>query len=353
MKLLAGLAIASLAAAAPTPVVPTKEESVPVGLGVSLQMDGNSKVKAIVTNNGKNDLKVLKSGTFLDSSAVEKTQIFSGNNTVPFDGVRVSIHTGYLTDNCFQQIPAGKSIEFDFDVAETHDLSAGGQYSVQASGVLSFAEENSTTLIGSIPFKSNLLEADIDGAQAYKVRKASQKRSAVQGDCTGDRLVAVVNALSRSTSLATAAQQAAQSGPDSKMIEYFKSADSGTRDTVAAVYGRVAAETGSTTSGVANLYCSDPYGACSDGVLAYTVPGLNYMAYCDLFFNALPATTSMCHAQEQGTTVLHEVTHLSQIKGTSDYGGYGYDFVRSLSAEQNINHADTYALFANAINLGC
>ncbi|KAF4948064.1 hypothetical protein FSARC_13836, partial [Fusarium sarcochroum] len=65
------------------------------------------------------------------------------------------------------------------------------------------------------------------------------------------------------------------------------------------------------------------------------------------------ATTSSCHGQDQGNTNLHEMTHLNQIKGTSDYGGYGYDFIQSLSADQNINHADTYALFANAISLGC
>lgn len=58
---------------------------------------------------------------------------------------------------------------------------------------------------------------------------------------------------------------------------------------------------------------------------------------------------------------LHEMTHLTQIAGTSDCmfmpdrsaaklstiltdessdGGYGYNFVRSLTAAQNIRHAD-------------
>ncbi|KAH6894465.1 Deuterolysin metalloprotease family-domain-containing protein [Thelonectria olida] len=348
MKLLAGLALASLAAAAPM-----VEKRASSGLDVSLQMDGNSKVKAVITNNGNKNLKVLKSGTFLDSSAVEKAEVYSGNQSVAFDGVRVSIHTDYLTDSAFQAIPAGESIEVEFDVAEMHDLSISGTYSILTSGALSYAEENSTTLIGSVPFSSNKLEAVIDGAEAYSVRTAFQKRSIVQPDCTGDRLTTITNALARSNSLATAAHQAAQSGADAKMIEYFKSASADTRSTVAGVYGRIATETGSTTGGNAKFYCSDPYGACSDGVLAYTVPGLSYMAYCDLFFTALPATTSTCHAQEQGTTVLHESTHLTQIKGTLDYGGYGYDFLRSLTAEQNINHADTYALFANAIGLGC
>lgn len=37
------------------------------------------------------------------------------------------------------------------------------------------------------------------------------------------------------------------------------------------------------------------------------------------------------------------MTHLTQIRGTSDYNGYGYNFVRSLTAAQNLNHADTYS----------
>lgn len=358
MKLLAGLAFASLAAAVPVFQRQPLYQRAPTGLGVELQMEGNSKVKAIITNNGKNNLKVLKSGTFLDTSAVEKAQVFSatsnGTVPVPFDGVRVNLHMASLTDAAFQRIPSGQSIEVEFDVAELHDLSSGGTYGILSSGALSFAEENSTTLIGSVPFHSNTIETVVDGIQAFKVKSAfAKKRSVVQSDCTGDRLTATYSALGRCAGLAQAAQLAAQSGSDAKMIEYFKSASAETRSTVAGVYSRIAQECSSTTGGNANFYCTDVYGACSDGVLAYTVPGLNYMAYCDLFFTALQIETTTCHGQEQGTTVVHEATHLNQVKGTSDYGGYGYDFTKSLTAAEELNHADTYALFANAINLGC
>lgn len=45
---------------------------------------------------------------------------------------------------------------------------------------------------------------------------------------------------------------------------------------------------------------------------------------------------------------VHEATHLLQIKGTTDQSGcYGYACIRSLTADQNLNHADTYAEFAN------
>ncbi|KAL7918030.1 hypothetical protein ACQKWADRAFT_305233 [Trichoderma austrokoningii] len=53
---------------------------------------------------------------------------------------------------------------------------------------------------------------------------------------------------------------------------------------------------------------------------------------------------AICHAQDQANTVVHESTYLSQVKGTQGYGGYGYNFIQPLSASQNIDHADTYAL---------
>ncbi|KAH7271016.1 hypothetical protein FSOLCH5_003887 [Fusarium solani] len=349
MKLLAGLALASMAVAAPL-----VEKRAPTPLNVSLEMQGNSKIKAVITNNGKSNLKLLKSGTFLDSTAVEKAQVYSGEKNIPFDGVRVALDTSRLEETAFQRIPSGESIEVDFDIAEFHDLSAGGKFNILAEGALSFAQDDSTELIGSVPFYSNRIEAEVDGPQAFSVRTAfHHKRTQVQSDCSGDKLAITQQALSRCSSMASKAQQAAASGSGDKMKEYFKSDSYETRQTVADVFGRIASECGSTNSGDSRYYCSDVYGACQSGVLAYTVPGASYMAYCDLYFQQLPATTTSCHGQDQAQTNVHEMTHLSQIKGTSDYGGYGYNFLQSLSADQNINHADTYALFANAIELGC
>ncbi|KAF4970576.1 hypothetical protein FZEAL_10007 [Fusarium zealandicum] len=349
MKLLAGLALASMAVAAPL-----VDKRAPTPLDVKLQMHGNSKIKAVITNHGKNNLKLLKSGTFLDSAAVEKAQVFSGEKSVPFDGVRVALDTSVLDDTAFEQIPAGKAFELEFDIAEFHDLSAGGKFNILTSGALSFAQENSTKLIGSVPFYSNQLEAEVDGPQAFSVRTAfHHKRTMVQSDCSGDKLAVTQAALSRCAELASQAQEAASSGPDDKMMEYFKSSSSDVRSTVSDVFSRIAAECGSTNAGDARYYCTDVYGACQNGVLAYTVPGGDYMAYCDLYFDRLPASSTSCHGQDQGSTNLHEMTHLNQIKGTSDFGGYGYDFLQSLSADQNVNHADTYTLFANAVSVGC
>ncbi|GKU01252.1 deuterolysin metalloprotease family protein [Fusarium langsethiae] len=357
MKWLAGLAFASMAAA-----VPLTGGRAPTPLNVELELQGNSKVKAVVTNNGSRNLKLLRLGTFLDEAPVERVQVYSASDfsatavkePVPFDGVYLSIDTSMLDDTSFQTILAGESYETSFDIAQFHDLSAGGKFSVLSSGILSYAEENTTELVGSIPFYSNQLDAEVDGPQAFFVRTVfHSKRAQVQSDCNGDRFTVTQAALAQCVSQATAAQQAAANGPADKMDEYFKRSDAATRATVADVFAKITAACGTIDSGDMRYYCSDVYGACQNGVLAYTVPNGNYMSYCDLYFDRLPATTTNCHGQDKGNTNLHEMTHLNQIKGTSDFGGYGYSFLRSLTAEQNINHADTYALFAQAVSMSC
>lgn len=178
------------------------------------------------------------------------------------------------------------------------------------------------------------------------------KRTIVQSDCTGTQRSTTTTALSNRASLARTAASNAQFN-NAKMTEYFKSTSTSTKSAVATVFNNIATQCGSTTSGNSRYYCSDILSACSGGVLAYTYPSTSQMVNCPLFFSGLTALSRQCHAQDQATTVLHEMTHLTQVKGTSDYGGYGYNFVRSLSAPQNLNHADTYTLFAQALYAGC
>lgn len=58
-----------------------------VSLAVTLEKAGNTQVKATVVNNGKEAIKVFKTGTFLDSAAVEKVDVFQGckfSPSIPF-----------------------------------------------------------------------------------------------------------------------------------------------------------------------------------------------------------------------------------------------------------------------------
>lgn len=275
----------------------------------------------------------------------------TGSN-VEFEGLRLRLSTENLNDEDFQKIDAGQSVEVSFNLAESHNLSSGGKFSVSSSGVLEYAEGDNHELVGSVPYTSNAMEAEVDGAEATAVRNRIQSRTHVQSDCTGSRLSATRKALDNCVSLANAAAEAARSGPASKVEEYFKSSSSSTRNAIVNVLNKTAQECGSTNGGASDYYCRDSQGGCRPRVLAYTQPARSLMVYCDLYWNDLPALTNRCHGQDQATTTLHEMTHLREVAGTRD-NGYGYDAIRKLSTSESLNNADSYAMFANAIYSRC
>ena len=237
-------------------------------------------------------------------------------------------------------------------MAEAHDLSAGGAFDIVSKGAISYAEEGSVDIAGAVPFTSNTITAKIDGVEANDVRSSFHnkvKRQILQADCTGAKLNATSTALTNCAALAVKAQEAAASGPAAKIEEYFRSSSNETRKAVETVYKKIVTECGQNTAGVSRQYCTDVVNSCSRGVLAYTMPSRSFMVNCQLYFQALPALAPLCHAQDQATTTLHETTHLTQVKGTQDYGVYGYKGLKQLSAKQVLNHADAYALFANGM----
>ncbi|GAP88632.1 putative deuterolysin metalloprotease [Rosellinia necatrix] len=345
-------AVSALATVASAATIQVGKPASP--LDVKIEMVGATGVKASITNTGAEDLKVFKTGSFLDKRPTEKVKVFQGKAKVAFRGVRLRVKQTNLPESAFELIPAGQTVVSQFDIAELHDLSAGGAFDLVSEGAIQYAKAGSSNIAGFVRYSSNLVSTTVDGlgaAQIFKAFHATAKRQAVQDDCSAAQASATASAINACADLARQSADVAGSDDD-KLVEYFKNADSSTRAKVVDVFNRVADECGSTTSG-APYYCSDVYNACSGGVIAYTLPSEGYMVNCPIFFDDLPAASSQCHAQDQQTTVLHETTHLTSVAGTDDYGGYGYDFIQSLSAAQNLNHADTYTLFAQSIYAGC
>ncbi|KAH8591550.1 metallo protein-like proteinase [Bisporella sp. PMI_857] len=309
-------------------------------------------VKATVTNVGAEDLNLFAYGTLFDSAPVEKLSVYSSDAKAEFTGILRSVVRTGLTEDAFVSLAVGASYETTITPAAVHDLTAGGEFTFVAEGAIPYALADSTELSGlAIPFKSNVLTVHVDGAAAALVPRAVSaldKRSVIQSDCTGSRGTATRTAFSNCRTLALAAASAARSGSATKFSEYFKTTATATRTTVANRLTAVANECGSTTSGATRQYCTDVYGYCSSNVLAYTLPAQNVVVNCNLYFSALPALTSTCHAQDQATTTLHEFTHAPGVysPGTVD-NGYGYAAATSLSASRALANADSYALYAN------
>jgi len=360
MRLISQLSIAALVSvASSTAIALTKRAS---SLDVKLSAEGNTMIKAAITNTGSRALNLLNKGTLLDNAAVEKVRVSSTAGKVPFLGIRKRVKTTELSQDAFTSIEAGQTIEVKVDMATVHDLSTGGSFKVAAYGAVPFAEAGSTALVPgqALTYNSNELEVNVDGAAAAKVERAIppleslDKRTVVQSDCTGSQRQNVLSALQYCNQLANAASSAATSGSASKFQEYFKTTSSSTRRTVAARLSAVAQECSSSTSGATTQYCSDVYNACDSNTLAYTQPSNDVVVNCPLYFSYLPVISQSCHAQDMATTTLHEYTHAPGVysPGTED-NAYGYDASIQLSSSQAVLNADTYALYANAIYVGC
>ncbi|KND89976.1 Neutral protease 2 [Tolypocladium ophioglossoides CBS 100239] len=346
MKFFGSVALlASLVVAAPSAV----KDNAASPLNVKVEMTGNSLVTAVFTNTGQDDLKLLKTGTVFSKQATRKARVSSNGKELAFEGEYVSVDLENLSDAAFQPIAAGQSVEVKFDIAEVHDLSAGGKYILHATGRLPYAKGGETKISGSVSYSSNKLEAMVDGKRAAGLLLSFMKRANVQ-DCEGSKLAALKTAIANCKKLASAAQEAANSGPDGRMDEYFKSSSKSTRSTVSDIYSKVQGQCSSTDSGT-KASCYNDHGQCDKGALAVTTSGKTTV-FCDNFFSNLPAVADQCHAKSQATSFLHETTHIRAVAGTDDVA-YGYDDLRKLSAEDAIRNADTFALFANAVDLGC
>ena len=264
---------------------------------------------------------------------------------VAFEGIKIRLLTSALGADDFVALGAGETKEITVETAALHAINEGGDFDVFAEGLIPFAKADSTELVGSVPYESNKLSMSIDGAVAATVEKALAKRTVVGSSCTGTKLTAVRTALSNCARLATSAASAASAG--TKLTTYFKT--TANKNTIVARLNAVSSDCGGTGSKT-STNCNDPYSGCSSNVLAYTVPSANFITYCPIFFSALPALTSSCHAQDQATTVLHEETHAPGVysPGTQD-NGYGYAAATALSASAALNNADSYALYANGM----
>lgn len=361
---LAGLVAVAAAAPAPNPE-----------LDVKIEMQGNSLVKAIITNNGKETIKAVNSGSILSKVPVQKATVstegmlatkyekqnaqlikYDLGQRLDFDGVRIYINNKDLIDEDFQDIAAGEAVEVTFDVAEVFDMSMGGNFDIQSIGSIQYARAGNTSDIASLQYASNSIKADVNGFEAASVMHSfmdmhRRKRATIK-NCSGSQLNAVKASVRNTKTIATGAAKAARDGPAKKMEEYFKRADSNTRSVVAGAFDKMVNLYGSDSSGQPTIHCTDVHNYCSQAT-AYCTPGSAEIVFCPKWFQNYGEIEKKCRFVDQAHIAVHEATHLRQVKGTDDYGTYGYDQSRALSADKNLNHADTYAYFAHDNYAGC
>jgi deuterolysin len=321
---------------------------------VTLSRVSGTKVRAAVTNRDDAEYNLFVRGTFLDEVPINKFHVRNRSTNAKFAGIFQRLSYDNPSPDSFRAIHAGETLAIEVELAELYDMDVDGPYDISTAGRIYYAEANSTELTGkAMTFNSNRLSFKVDSFKARMHSKAVDKiakRTELQSDCTDNKLDAIQTALSNCQMLAENAAADATSNETSRFNEYFMTTDNSTRNTVAERLQAVASDCNTTASGPTRTYCTDVYSGCASNVLAYTLPAYNYIAYCPLFFDNLPALTNQCHNQDQATTVLHEETHAPDVyaPGTLD-NAYGYDAAMDLSTDAAVNNADTYALYANGM----
>ena len=251
-----------------------------------------------------------------------------------------------LEDGDFESIAAGDSISTVFDVAELFDLSNGGSFAIKPTGSLKYAKGGNSKDIGTINYAPHEIVADIDGEHASSVRRdlhALYDRAAVSDDCPAERYDAVHRSIKNVHDMAQAAAEAARYGEARLMDKVFLRSDYEAREIVAEAYDNMVQYYASDEGGIPTIHCADVGNLCSPRTLAYVLAEKSVVVFCNNWFEDYPEQNPNCERHDQSVIAVHEASHLDEVKGTTDARG----------GSDNLNHADSYGVFAHVVQNDC
>ncbi|KIM28816.1 hypothetical protein M408DRAFT_133737 [Serendipita vermifera MAFF 305830] len=307
-----------------------------------------------VENTSEEDVKVLKYGSVLDSELPTQSFIVTqGDQSVAFTGIKLQLAIHNLTDEAYVVIPAGQSVEV------THNKLAGlYAFHEAGTGTFTFAPKQEfllPTTDGLSKATGDTLTVVTNGASvdvhvASDVSKRDLEERAVL-TCTLSAYADFIRAsYTEGTALAGLAAQyiAARGTSDPLFRAYFGA-------TTSSIPYNVLYAVSTESSATRTLDCTDPYGGCTTGVLAYTLTSTTNIYYCPVFFTEVPLSylcsglSTVASRDTAGGTTLHELTHA--LANTEDYQ-YGCSTDRALAASSPsaaMGNADNYNCFATEV----
>ncbi|KAJ7659618.1 hypothetical protein DFH06DRAFT_1402691 [Mycena polygramma] len=308
---------------------------------------------AAVTNNGMQEIKVVKYGTILDAELRTRSFTVTRNGSpVPFTGERVKFALSALNDRAFTTIAAGHTLTVVHNVSALFDFASVGPGSFNFTPVTRFLaaplahDISADKKVDAITATSNTITVTI--TRDVAPRDLSSMYTDVQcADLTKREIIE--HSINESTTMAVVGKRYInERGPSDNVYQYYWGAN---------VPGHIisvltAVESVRSFSTKLPLHC-DKSATCDGGALAHTTfTGGSTIAtlinYCDSFF-ALPHANKVCtdppnndDGDSIGGVSLHEFTHA--LSGTEDYA-YGCAFVPDLPDNQKIGNAETYDCF--------
>jgi len=313
------------------------------------------KVVASVTNTGAEDVTIVNYGTLLDNRPTQSFTVTKNGAAVPFTGLKLMLSMEDLDESAYTTIKAGETVSVEHDVASLYDFEGAGvgafdfkplvNLPIVVNKVSGGRPELTPYTFVDVPTASTSVSADVARRSLPGTEKA--KRATVS--CSNSSQASYISAAySESKSLASiAASYTSANGSSSLFTSYWKT---NSPSTIASRFSAVASENTSART----LNCSDPYGVCTGGVIAYTlISGNRPIYFCSIFYNEvstgnLCTGTSVASRNIRGGTVLHESTHAISSISTTDVG-YGCSYDQGLSASNQLNNADNYNCYATQV----
>jgi deuterolysin len=328
--------------------------------GISVDVAGPSsavtslndlKITAKITNSGSETVRFLKYGTILDEKLPTKSfKVTKDGEAVPFTGIKLSVDLNEVDDSAFATIPAGQTVTVEHDVASLYDFAAVGAGTYTFEPVTTFQMQGVEESVAAhkasfakVTTSTNKVEVQIAGDLAKRELTLDKRARDI---CTDSSKKSFIDSsYTEGKALASGAVSYISSHGSDTLYKAYFGATATSR--VSSVLSAVANENSSSRT----LSCTDTYGACSSGVIAYTVIATTNVYFCSIFFNekansALCSGTTVASRNIRGGTTLHELTHATS--GTDDVT-YGCSADQALSDSQSVINADNYNCFTTQV----
>uniref|UniRef100_A0A0W0FLS9 Methionine aminopeptidase n=1 Tax=Moniliophthora roreri TaxID=221103 RepID=A0A0W0FLS9_MONRR len=274
--------------------------------GLSVKVTGPSssvgsiedlKFTAEVTNTGAEAVKVLKYNTILDNLPTRSFTVKKDGEVVPFTGIKLTVSLEN-NEEAFTTIESGQTVTVEHEVADLFDFATAGAgtFSFEPRTDLKVAgveeEAANPDALSKVTLASQPIEVTVTGEiSANKELRKNEKRAVVSCSNTSQRSF-IDSSYTEAKALArTAASYVTSRGASDSLFQAYYKTNSAS--SIANVFNAVASESGSRP-----LSCSDPYGVCTGGVIAYTVISTTNIYFCSIFYNEV-TTSRLC----SGTTV--------------------------------------------------
>ncbi|RDA94114.1 hypothetical protein CP533_6607 [Ophiocordyceps camponoti-saundersi (nom. inval.)] len=356
MRLFSHLLVVRLVAAMISNALDEEPRTTHGPLTVKLRQTANTLMQATIINKGDGLLRVLKTGSILDTdNPVRKLWIHTHNGRqVPFTGIRVPLDMYNLRDSAFQMIPPSQSLTVDIDLAESYDLSAGGYYDIFADGVLLITDQDSNFIEDIINYRSNLYKGFINGTQASIAQEHYRaKRFMIADNCNRQQIDVIKRSLDDCAALAQAGEWGASKDSYSGYMNYFFHSDAPQmRRYVADVFRRLRHECSVPEDGWAMLSCGGRIrkNAGSKSIYTYDKSFWEKEARtktCDFNDRAIDTARMLIQHEKIGRTI-----HLQDGRD-ADSGRLSPGSLQSLETPLTRINTDNFIFFAEVVADRC